>query len=234
MPITIGIGNACMARRTHPVAPSTSIRTPVAMKAPITSAKVRWPSAGPTRTVPGMVQKNASGWRYAKQKAMLMSPLMKNAPNSHDARSASLSPPLVPVARITTTGPLAANRNATRPLAMLATVRSRKNPRAAASVGAGSMRSPLIPVRWSLCAGAITYSQMQRETEVSLPARPVVVERAASSTAGPRGATGRLSPCAGGRKIRQVAAEGALRRQPRRCQRKPNAATFAPGRIGVS
>ena len=35
MPITIGIGNACMARRTHPVAPSTSIRTPVAMKAPI-------------------------------------------------------------------------------------------------------------------------------------------------------------------------------------------------------
>ena len=63
MPMTIGIGNACMARRTHPVAPRISISRPVAMKAPMICANVKWPSAGPTRTVPGMVQKNASGWR---------------------------------------------------------------------------------------------------------------------------------------------------------------------------
>ncbi len=38
MPITIGIGTASIARRTQPDSPSASIRTPVAMYAPITSA----------------------------------------------------------------------------------------------------------------------------------------------------------------------------------------------------
>ena len=63
MPMTIGIGTACMARRTQPVKPRAIINTPVAMKAPMTSGNVRWPSAGPTSTVPGMVQKNTSGCR---------------------------------------------------------------------------------------------------------------------------------------------------------------------------
>ncbi len=38
--ITIGMGMASIARRTHPLHPSTSIRTPVARNAPITSAKL--------------------------------------------------------------------------------------------------------------------------------------------------------------------------------------------------
>ncbi len=38
MPITIGIGTASIARRTQPDSPSASMRTPVAMYAPITSA----------------------------------------------------------------------------------------------------------------------------------------------------------------------------------------------------
>ena len=63
MPITIGIGIASMARRTQPVRPSAIMRKPVARNAPITSGKLRWVSAGPTSTVPGMVQKKASGWR---------------------------------------------------------------------------------------------------------------------------------------------------------------------------
>ena len=63
MPITIGIGIACMARRTQPVRPSAVMSNPVARNAPITSGKLRWVSAGPTSTVPGMVQKKASGWR---------------------------------------------------------------------------------------------------------------------------------------------------------------------------
>ena len=61
--MTIGIGAASVQRRTQPESPSASISTPVAMKAPITSGNDRWPSAGPTSTAPGMVQKNTSGWR---------------------------------------------------------------------------------------------------------------------------------------------------------------------------
>ena len=38
IPITIGIGTASIARRTQPESPSASMRTPVAMNAPITSA----------------------------------------------------------------------------------------------------------------------------------------------------------------------------------------------------
>ncbi len=38
MPITIGIGTASIARRTQPDRPSASMRIPVAMYAPITSA----------------------------------------------------------------------------------------------------------------------------------------------------------------------------------------------------
>ena len=37
--------------------------SPVAKKAPTTWGHARWPRAGPTSTVPGMVQKKASGWR---------------------------------------------------------------------------------------------------------------------------------------------------------------------------
>ncbi len=61
--ITIGIGTASIARRTQPLSPRTSISTPVARKAPITSGKLRWPSAGPTSTAPGMLQRKISGCR---------------------------------------------------------------------------------------------------------------------------------------------------------------------------
>jgi hypothetical protein len=63
MPMTIGIGTRSMNRRTQPVRPRTTTSTPVATNAPMTSGHVRCPRAGPTRTVPGMVQKNARGWR---------------------------------------------------------------------------------------------------------------------------------------------------------------------------
>ena len=63
MPMTMGIGTASMARLTQPLKPRASIRTPVATNAPITSGKVRCPSAGPTSTAPGIVQKKTSGWR---------------------------------------------------------------------------------------------------------------------------------------------------------------------------
>ncbi len=49
-------------------------------RTPTTSAQRRWPSAGPTSTVPGIVQKNTSGCRYNVQKSSVISPLMKNAP----------------------------------------------------------------------------------------------------------------------------------------------------------
>ncbi len=61
--ITIGMGAASVQRFTQPESPSASISAPVAMKAPITSGNDRWQSAGPTSTVPGMVQKKTSGWR---------------------------------------------------------------------------------------------------------------------------------------------------------------------------
>ena len=63
MPMTTGIGIASMARRTQPLPPRSSMSTPVARKAPITSRKVRCPSAGPTSTEPGMDQSRTSGWR---------------------------------------------------------------------------------------------------------------------------------------------------------------------------
>jgi len=111
--MTIGIGTASMARRTQPESPSTSISRPVAWYAPITSAKLRCPSAGPTSTAPGIVQKKTSGWRYSSEKPMLSSPFRKKLPNSQEARSDSDSPPRAPTARMMATGPLAANRNAT-------------------------------------------------------------------------------------------------------------------------
>ena len=42
---------------------------------------------------------------------------MKNTPNTQDASSACDSPPPVPTARITATGPVAAKMKAIRPLA---------------------------------------------------------------------------------------------------------------------
>ena len=66
---------------------------------------------------------------------MLMMPLMKKAPNTHDARSASLRPPLVPVASTTATGPVAANRKATAPLPMWVADRSRQSPGGDAAAG---------------------------------------------------------------------------------------------------
>ena len=43
---------------------------------------------------------------------MLTTPLMASEPNTQEARSASDSPPLLPVARMMASGPLAANRKA--------------------------------------------------------------------------------------------------------------------------
>ena len=108
IPITIGIGTACIARRTQPERPSTSMSSPVAWKAPTTSAQLRWPSAGPTSTVPGIVQKKTSGCRYSVQKSRVISPLRKNEPKIHDDRSDSLKPPRAPTARMIATGPEAA------------------------------------------------------------------------------------------------------------------------------
>ena len=62
--------------------------SPVAKNAPTTSGHGRWPRAGPTRTVPGIVQKNASGWRYSQHAATVSTPLRKKTPNIHDASSA--------------------------------------------------------------------------------------------------------------------------------------------------
>ena len=117
MAITIGIGTAAMARRTHPESPSTSMSSPVAKKAPTTSAKLRWPSAGPTSTVPGIVQKNASGCRYSQQASTVSRPLRKNTPKIQDASSAGERRPAVPTARITATGPVAEKIMPIRPLA---------------------------------------------------------------------------------------------------------------------
>ncbi len=116
MPITIGIGTMAMARRTQPLNPSSSISTPVATNAPITCGKLRCPSAGPTSTVPGIVQKNASGCRYSQQNSSVTRPLRKNEPKTHEARSDSDNPPRVPTARITATGPVAAKMKPITPL----------------------------------------------------------------------------------------------------------------------
>ena len=83
----------------------------------MTSAKLRCVSAGPTSTVPGMVQKKASGWRYSQQNRMVISPLTKKAPNSQDASCASLKPPCVPTDRMMATGAVAANSQPMKPLA---------------------------------------------------------------------------------------------------------------------
>ncbi len=117
MPITIAIGIASINRRTQPNRPRTSIRTPVATKAPTTSANRKCPSAGPTSTVPGIVQKNTSGDRYSRQAAIDSRPLRKNAPKIQEAISASDRPPPMPTARITATGPVAAKMKPIRPLA---------------------------------------------------------------------------------------------------------------------
>ena len=117
MPMTIGIGTACIARRTQPVAPSTAISSAVAKYAPTTSAKLRCASAGPTSTVPGMVQKKASGCRYSAQKRIVTIPLTKKTPNSHEASCASLRPPRVPTARMMATGAVAAKTQPMKPLA---------------------------------------------------------------------------------------------------------------------
>ena len=91
--------------------------TPVAKNAPTTSGHRRWPRAGPTRTVPGIVQKKASGWRYTQHAATVSTPLRKKTPNTHDASSACVRPPWVPTARITATGPVAAKISPMRPFA---------------------------------------------------------------------------------------------------------------------
>ena len=91
--------------------------SPVAKKAPTTSGHVRWPRAGPTRTVPGIVQKKASGWRYSQQASTVSTPLRKKTPKTHDASSACDRPPWVPTARITATGPVAAKIRPISPFA---------------------------------------------------------------------------------------------------------------------
>ena len=83
----------------------------------MTSGKLRCASAGPTSTVPGIVQKKASGWRYNQQKKMVISPLMKKTPKIQEARSASLNPPRVPTDRMIATGAVAANTQPMKPLA---------------------------------------------------------------------------------------------------------------------
>ncbi len=67
--------------------------------------------------MPGIVQKNASGWRYSQQNRIVISPLMKNTPNSHEASSASLRPPRVPTDRMIATGAVAENTQPMKPLA---------------------------------------------------------------------------------------------------------------------
>ena len=148
MPITMGIGTASIARRTQPESPSASISTPVAMKAPITSAQLRCPSAGPTSTAPGIVQKNTSGCRYHQQNAMLTRPLRKNAPKIHDDRSEGERPPRVPTARMIATGPEAAKMNATRPLTKYTPPKSASERR-----DAGALKACARARRPSRCSG---------------------------------------------------------------------------------
>lgn len=90
---------------------------PVATNAPTTSGHRRWPRAGPTSTVPGIVQKNASGWRYTQHATTVSRPFRKNTPNTHDASSAGERPPWVPTARMTATGPVAAKIRPITPFA---------------------------------------------------------------------------------------------------------------------
>jgi hypothetical protein len=145
--MTIGIGTASIARRTTPERPSASIRTPVTTNAPTISAKLARASAGPRRTVPGMVQKNTSGWRYFKQNAIESSPLRKKAPKIHDAICASLKPPRDPTARMIATGPEIEKAKATIALTVFSTVRSRtRDARSGAGllIGSGPMSLPSI------------------------------------------------------------------------------------------
>ena len=69
---------------------------------------------------------------------MLTMPLTNSEPNTHDARSASDNPPLVPAASTMASGPLAANRKPTSPLAACPRLTSRQNdaPRASSRSGA--------------------------------------------------------------------------------------------------
>src|SRR6202035_588008 len=83
----------------------------------MTSGKLRCASAGPTSTVPGMVQKKANGCRYNQQKRMVIQPLMKKTPKIHDASSASESPPRVPTARMIANGAVAENTQPMKPFA---------------------------------------------------------------------------------------------------------------------
>ena len=187
----------------------------------MTCGNVRWPSAGPTSTVPGMVQKNTSGCRQARLKAMLIRPLMKKRAEQPRGEIGLGEPALAAGRQDDDRGPLAANRKPTSPLAALVTERSRRNPRGATSAGAGSMRSTVIPVRSArLWMRAIP------------PARPSIVEPAASSTAQPRRAT-RMEGCRARDATRQIQAScDTMRGKPqlRRCQRERIAATFPPGR----
>ena len=63
MPMTIGIGTACIARRTQPEAPSTRISSSGGVEGADHLGEGEVRSAGPTSTVPGMVQKKHSGSR---------------------------------------------------------------------------------------------------------------------------------------------------------------------------
>ena len=60
---------------------------------------------------------------------MLTRPLMASEPNTQEASSASVRPPLRPVARMMARGPLAAKKKPARPLPMWAMPRSRQKPR---------------------------------------------------------------------------------------------------------
>ena len=63
MPITMDNGMADIRRPTQPVRPRANMKIPVAMNAPTISGQDRCDNAGPTSTVPGMVQKKAIGRR---------------------------------------------------------------------------------------------------------------------------------------------------------------------------
>ena len=81
----MGKGNAAMIGVTHPVNPNSNIRAPVAKNAPSTCSHGRCSNDAPTTTVPGIVQKKASGCRYSQEAVMVRMPLTKKAPKSQEA-----------------------------------------------------------------------------------------------------------------------------------------------------
>ena len=59
--IMMGMGRSAIIFFTAPLIPKTKSKMPVPMNAPMTSGNVELTSAGPTKTEPDIVQKNANG-----------------------------------------------------------------------------------------------------------------------------------------------------------------------------